>query len=382
VQTQQTEVTIFSPTFSDGGGVSRVFVNLANGMAELGHRVALIVNRSGGTFLDQLNPRVELLLFKGRKTRELVGELLDYLLTRPPQVVLSGQPRDDEIMVKVRRKLRSPSVRFFVSVGTSIPEQARLNRRLRLGFALFRRRFRKTLSAFDGIIIYSNGAAEELSDFLGIPRERIFVAPLPTVTPDLTRLAEEPADHSWLTHKDLPVVISVGRLARVKDFPTLLRAFDQLLDRRPCRLLIVGRGRQERRIRALISELKLSQDVDMVGFVDNPYAYIARADLLVVSSLREGGPQVLIEAMAAGTPVVSTDCPNGPREILEFGRYGPLVPRRDPLSLSIAMARTLDDPPPADLLRKGAQRYSLEHSSRIHLEILGLARPGLPTSSK
>jgi glycosyltransferase involved in cell wall biosynthesis len=164
----------------------------------------------------------------------------------------------------------------------------------------------------------------------------------------------------------------------VKDIPTLLQAFDRLLDQRPCRLLIVGRGRQEKRVRALIDELDLGREVQLVGFLDNPYAYIARADLLVVSSLREGGPQVLIEAMATATPVVSTDCPNGPREILEFGRYGPLVPRRDPLSLSTAMAQTLDHPPSAELLREGAQRYTVEHSSRIHLQILGVSPVAAP----
>jgi glycosyltransferase involved in cell wall biosynthesis len=137
--------------------------------------------------------------------------------------------------------------------------------------------------------------------------------------------------------------------------------------------MIVGQGRQEKRLRALIDELDLFREVALVGFLDNPYAYIARADLLVVSSLREGGPQVLIEAMALGTPVVSTDCPNGPREILEFGRYGPLVPRRDPPDLSRAMAQTLDHPLSANELREGAQRYTLERSSRVHLEIFGLS---------
>jgi glycosyltransferase involved in cell wall biosynthesis len=169
------------------------------------------------------------------------------------------------------------------------------------------------------------------------------------------------------------VVLAVGRLTRVKDYPTLLRAFAILRARRPCRLLILGEGRQRPRLERLVGRLGLGEDVRMPGFVANPYAYMARARLLVVSSLREGGPQVLIEALALGTPAVSTDCPSGPREILDGGRYGALVPRRDPAALADAMGATLDAPAPAGLLSEAAARYRVDSSCRAHLKAFGLS---------
>ncbi len=136
--------------------------------------------------------------------------------------------------------------------------------------------------------------------------------------------------------------------------------------------MLLGGGRQLGKLRKLARRLGVAEDLAFLGFVPNPYPYIAGARLLVVSSLREGGPNVLIEAMALGTPVVSTDCPSGPREILDGGRYGALVPRRDPRALAAAMAATLDSPLPAETLREGAARFSVERSALAHLRAFGL----------
>jgi glycosyltransferase involved in cell wall biosynthesis len=167
--------------------------------------------------------------------------------------------------------------------------------------------------------------------------------------------------------------MALGRLARVKDYPTLIRAFAQLRAERACRLLILGRGRQRDRLLQLATRLGVGEDVDLPGFFDNPYASLRRASLLAVSSLREGGPIVLIEALAQGIPVVSTDCPIGPREILQDGRYGRLVPPGDPAALAAAMRETLDNPPDAALLRQGAAPYTQADSCRRHLQAMGLA---------
>jgi len=366
------DLAIFSPTFNDGGGVSRVFVNLANGVAGLGRSVTLILTGKDSAFRRELAPAVTLVDLHARKDSALVRQLVQYLRAHRPRVVLTGHARDDAIAIRAKARLADPQVRFFCAVGTSLPEQARLNRRFGLAALLYRRRFRRVLSRFDGLLANSTAGARELAEFLGLAPERIAVAPLPAVTPALTRCAAEPVAHPWLADPEVPVICAAGRLARVKDFPTLLQAFALLRAERPCRLMLLGAGRQLGKLRGLAARLGIRAEVAFLGFVANPYPYMAHARLLAVSSLREGGPNVLIEAMALGTPVVSTDCPSGPREILDGGRYGALVPRRDPRALAAAMAAALDDPLPAETLRAGAARYTLERSSLAHLAAFGL----------
>jgi glycosyltransferase involved in cell wall biosynthesis len=146
------------------------------------------------------------------------------------------------------------------------------------------------------------------------------------------------------------VLIAVGRLQIQKDYPTLLRAFAQVRQKRPVRLLILGEGKERPMLEELIKTLGVEEDVSLPGFVMNPFAYMARASLFVLSSRWEGLPTVLIEAMCCGTPVVSTDCPSGPREILREGQYGQLVPVGEPTALARAIETTLDakasSPPP------------------------------------
>ncbi len=366
------DLAIFSPTFNDGGGVSRMFVNLANGIAALGRPVTLILTRRDSAFLGELAPEVALVSLHARSDRALAEQLLGYLHGQRPRVVLTGHSRDDAVAARVKARLRDSQVRFFCAVGTSLPEQTRLNRRFPLAALLYRRRFRRLLSRFDGLVVSSAAGARELAGFLAMDPARIAVAPLPTVTPGLARRAAEPVDHPWLATPEVPVIVAAGRLARVKDFPTLLRAFALLRSERPCRLMLLGTGRQLGKLQALAGQLGIGADVRFLGFVANPYPYMARARLLAVSSLREGGPNVLIEAMALGTPVVSTDCPSGPGEILDGGRYGALVPRRDPPAMAAAMAAALDHPPAPETLREGASRYTVERSCLAHLAAFGL----------
>ena len=169
---------------------------------------------------------------------------------------------------------------------------------------------------------------------------------------------------------ELPVVLAVGKLIARKDFSVLLTAFARLLARRPARLVVLGEGRLRHKLLALAKELRLEECVDFPGFQENPYAFLAKADLFVLSSRNEALPTVLIEAMACGCPVVSTDCPFGPREILEDGRLGPLVPVGDAVALAAAMARVLDEPPSRGPLRERASFFSVERAVDQYEQLL------------
>ena len=370
-------MVLFIPSYGDGG-VERNFVFLANGLANAGYPVTLMASVNRCVFLEQLQPGVELCRLAGASEGELAAELLAYLAGHPPSVIMTGQHRDDCIAMNAKCQIKGGGHRFFISVGTPLSQQARESHPFWPKRWWYRRRLRALFSRCDGLIANAQGVARDLTQFLGVAPNRIAVAPNPAVPPDLTTRAAEAVDHPWLFDAAIPVVMAAGRLSRVKDFPTLLQAFTRLHAVRPCRLMILGQGRQRRKLERLAQGLGVAADVDFTGFVDNPYAYLARASVFVVSSLREGGPNVLIEALACGTPVVATDCPYGPREILEGGRWGALVPVGDAPALAQAIDAALRDPLPGAALKRAAERYSVEQSTRSYLDAFGLVPPSSP----
>ena len=364
-------IAIFISSFGDGG-VDRMLVNLANGLAQTGRAVDFLVNERQGVYGERLSPLVSKVLLQGHTDQDLTDELTAYLARTRPAVVMSGKGADDRIALRARQRLDDPGIRFFLRVGTSISSREAHKRSNLLSRWLLRREVRRLYTRCDGVIVNSEGAARELLDFLGFEPCDIAVAPNPTVTPDLLPLSREPLDHPWLADPEIPLILGIGRLGRAKDFPTLLHAFALLRRDRPCRLMILGQGRQAGKLLSLAAELGIQDDFALPGFVKNPYAYLSRAKLFVLSSLWEGCPNALVEALAVGTPAVSTDCPSGPREILGEGRYGRLVPPADAAALAQAMAATLDDPPEPEFLRQAVQVYTVENSCRAYLRAFGL----------
>jgi glycosyltransferase involved in cell wall biosynthesis len=190
-------------------------------------------------------------------------------------------------------------------------------------------------------------------------------------------MAAQPIAHPWFAEGQPPVVLGVGGLRHQKDFPTLLKAFARLRQRIAVRLVILGSGHLEDELKSLARELKVQDDFALPGFVRNPYPFMRHAALFVLSSAWEGSPNVLAEALALGTPVVSTDCPSGPREILQSGHYGPLLAVGDDQGLAEAMLKTLQAPPDGAFLREAIREYTQEISARHYLETFGLAPPDL-----
>jgi len=210
-----------------------------------------------------------------------------------------------------------------------------------------------------------------------VPRARIDMILNPVITPDLHALGASPLSHPWFAPGQPPVVVGIGRLERQKDFPTLIRAVARVRRSRPVRLLILGEGGKRPALEALVHELGLEEDVALPGFVENPYAYLARAQVFALSSIFEGLPTVLIEALALGTPVVATDCRTGPREILDDGRLGRLVAMAQPEALAAAIAETLDRPPapvPAEDLAAYRQADAADSYIRLFERVIEARR--------
>jgi glycosyltransferase involved in cell wall biosynthesis len=223
----------------------------------------------------------------------------------------------------------------------------------------------------DAIVAVSDGVADDLATLLGIDRIRISRIYNPVVTPRLSILAERPLNHPWFAPTQPPVVLGAGRLIKQKDFVTLIHAFSIVHKRRPARLLIIGEGDDRQSLQALVKQLGLEADVALPGYVENPFQYMRRAAVFVLSSRWEGLPTVLLEAMACGTPVVSTDCPSGPREILEGGRHGMLVAMGEPLLLARAIETQIEGPAIPTAIQR-ARSFSVEAAVDRYRTVLGL----------
>lgn len=221
----------------------------------------------------------------------------------------------------------------------------------------------------DGIIAVSKGVAQDLSQTSGIPLEKIKVIYNPVVTPELSVMAQKPVNHRWLQPGEPPVILGVGRLMFQKDFSNLIQAFHKVRGKQDCRLIILGGENYEReKLENLIKELDIHDYVDLYGFSDNPFAFMAKASIFALSSRYEGFGNVLVEAMATGTPVVSTDCKSGPAEILENGKYGKLVPICNSEALAEAILDTLENPKDTTLLQERASDFTIEKITAQYLK--------------
>jgi glycosyltransferase involved in cell wall biosynthesis len=222
----------------------------------------------------------------------------------------------------------------------------------------------------DAIVAVSRGLAAELSGELHLDPAAVRTIYSPIVDEDLVKRAELPVDHPWFNAGEPPVILATGRLVPEKDHATLLRAFALLRARRRTRLMILGDGEQRGQLEGLAAQLGVRVDVGLPGFEINPYRFMSRAAVFVLSSTSEGFGNVLVEAMACGAPVVSTDCHSGPAEILDSGRYGQLVPVGDPAAMAAAIEATLDDPLPTSLLRSRASDFRAAKSADSYLALL------------
>lgn len=365
-------VTIFV-SFSGHGGVEKMIVNLTQGFIDQGCTVDLLLAKAKGEHLAAVPPQVRMVKLNSKHTATSLLALTRYLKQHRPDAILVAKDRAIKVAVLARWLSRVPT-RIVGRLGTTVSAALEGHNGLKKFF--WYQSMRWFYRKVDCIVAVSDGVRNDVLAITQLPEQRIGVIRNPVVTPTLQRLAKEPVQHPWLTtDASMPVIIAVGRLTRQKDFVTLLKAFAQLRSTRLCRLIILGEGKDREALLQLANALGIVNDLDLPGFVTNPYAYLSRASLFVLSSLWEGSPNVLTEALALGIPVVATDCPSGPKEILENGTYGRLVKMRDANAMAQAMADTLDQPLPAEQLQQAVQAYRLPVSSQHYLRVLGLARP-------
>lgn len=355
-----------------GGGIERITAHLAHSFVRLGIRIDLVLNRGESPHLWRMPDETRIIDLKQPRLSLSLPGLVKYLRQERPAALLSTDHYLNEIALVAGRIANVPT-RIVVAEHNQLSKTTRNSNQLKGRLAPLLTRLLYPWA--DGIVAVSYGVAQDLADTASLPLDQIQTIYNPVITPEIFTNAQEPVDHPWFNSQDVPVLLGVGKLEAQKDFPTLLQAFARVRQVRQARLVILGWGPDRPQLEALVQQLGIEEDVDLPGYVQNPYAYMARSRVFVLSSAWEGLPTVLIEAMALGTPVVSTDCESGPSEILANGKYGYLTPVGDSEKLAEAilqvLAGNLKPIDPAWL-----EQFGLETATRKYLDVLGTTSLG------
>lgn len=352
------------------GGAERVAINLAEGFAARGIATDLVAANGQGEFGGQIPAGVRLVDLKASRVMSSLPSLMRYLRDERPGAMITFMDHAG-ITALWARRLTGTSACIICTVHTNLTQRVGNSPNTRSRFVpLLLRTFYPWA---DHVVAVSHGVADGLTLATGMLGSKVRVIYNPVITDDVLSQAQQAPDHPWLAPGEPPVVLGVGRLTKAKDFPTLIRAFALIRQQQPARLMILGEGEERTALTALIAELGLTADVDLPGFRDNALAFMARSGVFVLSSTREGLPTVLIEALAAGAPVVATDCLSGPREILQDGELGTLVPVGDVEALAKGISRVLRQPP-AKVPLEALSAFTMNTSVNRYLELIESSR--------
>jgi glycosyltransferase involved in cell wall biosynthesis len=390
------KIAIFMRSMGGSGGAERAMLNLAHGFVDQGARVDMVMARKTGHFLNEISSAIRVVDLKVRSARQSLISLprlgrdawfwARMVLASKPHFVLGALPglasylqeEKPDVLISALDYPNAVAIAAAALAGNRVPVIATVRSTLSAEVANASQRrikaqpevARRFYPRADALVAVSHGVADDLAQVLGVSREKIGTIYNPVVSPALKTQAGQPMSHPWFATGEPPVILAVGGLKPAKDFATLFKAFAIARRARPLRLLVLGEGKLRPELTGLARDLGIDGDLQMPGFVDNPFPYMARAPLLVLSSIYEGLPNVLIQALACGCPVVSTDCPSGPAEILDNGRYGTLVPVKDEKGLAAAILRSLESGCDRNMLIGRAHEFSVERAARQYLELI------------
>lgn len=346
------------------GGAERVTVNLVNEFARRGHAVDLLLANAAGEMLSEVAPKVRVIGLGVARARAAIRPFRRYLMRDKPDAVIAITYEMNLTAALAAASVR-PRPRLILSVHGPIARMKEAKRLWSWGaWALSRIAYRVA----DQVVAVSDGVAEDLLRAGWATKRQLRKIYNPVVSPNFEKLAAEQLPRGLKRPARLPLIITVGRLSPEKNQRLLLKAFARLTEQRAAHLWIVGEGPERARLEAEIARLNLRKTVTLIGHVANPLPLVKAADLFVLTSNREGFGNVLVEALAVGTPIVATDCPHGPRDILAGGRWGTLVRPGDPEALAEAMGQALDGKVPKP--GKRARDFTVEAAGDAYLALI------------
>jgi glycosyltransferase involved in cell wall biosynthesis len=361
------KIVLFIADFRPAGA-ERVFANLAGSLSDCGFDVVLLVGSlREAAYLETLPPAVRVCELGIRHMRYAIPAMIRFLRRERPAVVMSARDHSNIVAIAAVKIARTRT-RTIATIHQTISQDMKGHKSLRE--RLVYRTMLWCVPHADAIVSVSHGTAADFADLARIPPERIRVIYNPVLGPSLKQDANEPLDHPWFGQGKPPVVLGIGRLTAQKNFPNLVQAVALVRETRDVRLLILGEGEDRPALEQLVRSQRLSDYVALPGVVRNPYAFLKAAALFVLSSAWEALPTVLIEALGCGCPVVSTDCPSGPREILQDGRLGRLVPVRDAAALAEAILAALQDECPNVVTEDDLKPYTYQAATDAYVRLI------------
>jgi glycosyltransferase involved in cell wall biosynthesis len=351
----------------DGGGAQKVIINLIKGLVKQGIVPDLVLTKIEGPFLNLIPKGVRIINLNSKQILPATIPLSRYLKQEQPDVLVANI-NNSNVAAVMARMLSSVSTRLLL-VEHSTFSFDRTIFPLKSKF-LLPVLMRLLYPLADTVVAVSNGVARDLETELCFQQGLVKTIYNPIVDDEILAKAKEPLEHPWFQPDEPPVFLTAGRLELQKNISDLIKAFALLRTQRSARLLILGKGSLQNELKSLAEELGVGSDVSIAGFVANPYAYMSRSAAFVLSSIYEGLPTVLVEAMASGCPVVSTNCPHGPAEILQDNKYGLLVPVNNPIALAEAMQIMMDNPTNQQLLAQRAKDFTVDRVVEKYLETM------------
>ncbi len=377
----QSNIAIFIPSLG-GGGAEKAMVNLMAESAKRGTFIDLITIDPEEKYINFLpqeihwkvlqpqffmhSPLLQSRFLKNLKYITVLPMLVKYIKKRNIHILLTTLHIPNIIGLIIKKYFVKDIISIVRMANTfSVQSSKSKNWQIRLATNIQR----PLLPIVDAIIANSKGSAENIKLHLPTVSNLVHVIYNPVTSPNITIQAEKPINHPWIGPPNFKIILSVNRLHPQKDLSTLLRAFAEVMKLEPSRLIILGQGPEENKLKKIADKLGIRNTIDFVGFQQNPFSWMDKADVFVLSSLFEGCPNTLIEAMACGTPVVSTDCQSGPREILKDGRLGRLVPVGNYKELASAILETFNNPVSSKILKERAQDFSVKLSVDRYLSL-------------
>jgi glycosyltransferase involved in cell wall biosynthesis len=360
------DVAIFIRAF-EGGGAQRDAILLANALSRLGVSVAIVTLQPEGPFAQLVAPEVEVVPLRPRKLRYAFTALRGVLLARRPRAVLASEAAPNVLTYLAARSLPRATRPHILLREVASPSAARdgdPSLQGRLAYRLIGRVYR----AASRVLVLATGARDDLIENFGVPAQKIHVMRSNAVIDPGTeaRLSKAAFEHP----RERGLIVWVGRLSPEKDPLLAVEALSLLPASTGAHLRFIGDGTMKPAILARAAELGVADRVATAGHVSDPFQSLLAAELALCTSRFEGFGNAIVEALACGTPVVATDCPWGPREILQSGRYGKLVPIGDATGLAAAIVQTLDSPPDRAVLRERASRYTTDIAAREFIDVL------------
>lgn len=358
-------LAFFMPNLA-GGGAERSTLNLIPALKERGYDVGLIVGNLEGELRDNIPSELAVTNFDVARTWRTLFPLVRYLRRHKPDVLLSALGHNNMIAVWARA-LAGVKTKVVICQHGMLSHHSREKSDYR--YKLLPYLYRWFAPWADAIVNVSQGAADDLAQITGLKRSFINVINNPVVPPEFETLASQQIDHPFF-RSGVPVFLAVGRLVDSKDFQMLIDAFALFRQKRDARLIVLGDGALREPLERFAAQRQVANDISFVGFVHNPLPYMRQASAVLVSSRFESFGNVIIEALAAGTPVVSTDCPSGPAEILDHGRYGTLVPVGDAAAMAAAMGDAVDHPMPKDAAKARGFDFTVEKIASKYVDLI------------